>query len=278
MWQTIEAKQRFIAQIMTSKSPVRSCEDIDETALSYAEVKALATGNPHIKEKMDLEIDVARLKLIKANYQSQKYALEDALIKRFPADIRRTAERMAGYQSDIALYEQHKSEDFPGMMLSGTVFSEKKDAGVELIGICKVQTSPAPKHIGSYRGFDLILAYNTLGKAFELTLKGELSHSISLGEDIHGNIQRIENLLESLPTRLASCERNLGELQTQAENAKTEVEKPFAQEDELKTKTARLAELDAMLNMDRRENDTLDAEPEQEEERVRTRSEPEHER
>ena len=163
------------------------------------------------------------------------------------------------------------------MTLLDTLYNEKKDAGTELITMCKAQTDPAPRTIGSYRGFDLVLSYNVLGKSFELALKGELSHTIELGSDIHGNIQRIENMLDSLPTRLVACERNLGELQTQMENAKTEVDKPFAQEDELKSKTARLAELDAMLNMDRRENDTLDMEPEQTEP-VRERNEPETER
>ena len=270
MWQTIESKQRFISQIMTSKSPVRSCEDIDETALSYAEVKALATGNPYIKEKMDLEIEVSRLKLVKANYQSQKYAMEDRLLKYFPREVKLTQERIAGYKQDMALYEQHKTEDFPGMTLCGTTYAEKKDAGAALIETCKAQTSPELKEVGSYRGFALLLSFDTFGKVFKLTLKGALSHTIDLGSDIQGNIQRIENALEAFPTRLNACEQALANLNTQMENAKTEVEKPFAQEDELRTKSARLAELDAMLNMDRRENDTLDAEPEQEEkERVR---------
>lgn len=278
MWQTIESKQKFISQIMTSKSPVRSCEDIDETALSYAEVKALATGNPHIKEKMDLEIDVSRLKLVKANYQSQKYAMEDRLLKHFPREVKTTEERLAGFKSDIALYEQHKTEDFPGMELCGTTYAEKKDAGAALIETCKAQTNPAAKEVGNFRGFTLLLSYDTFSKVFNLTLKGALSHTIDLGSDIHGNIQRIENTFEMLPTRLAVCEQALANLHTQIENAKAEVEKPFAQEEELKTKSARLAELDAMLNMDKRENDTLDAEPEQEDERTRRRNEPEYER
>ena len=265
MWQTIESKQKFISQIMTSKSPVRSCEDIDETALSYAEVKALATGNPYIKEKMDLEIDVSRLKLLKANYQSQKYAMEDKLLKHFPREVKRTEERIAGYKADIALYKQHKTEDFPGMGLCGVNYAEKKDAGIVLIETCKAQTSPEPREVGSYRGFPLLLSYDTFGKTFQLTLKGTLSHTIELGSDIHGNIQRMENVLEAFPARLNACEQALANLHIQIENAKAEVEKPFMQEDELKTKSARLAELDSMLNMDKRENDTLDAVPEQEE-------------
>ena len=265
MWQTIESKQKFISQIMTSKSPVRSCEDIDETALSYAEVKALATGNPYIKEKMDLEIDVSRLKLLKANYQSQKYAMEDKLLKHFPREVKRTEERIAGYKADIALYKQHKTEDFPGMVLCGANYAEKKDAGIALIETCKAQTSPEPREVGSYRGFILLLSYDTFGKIFQLTLKGMLSHTIELGSDIHGNIQRMENVLEMFPARLNACEQALANLHIQIENAKAEMEKPFTQEDELKIKSARLAELDSMLNMDKRENDTLDAVPEQEE-------------
>ena len=278
MWQTIESKQKFISQIMTSKSPVRSCEDIDETALSYAEVKALATGNPYIKEKMDLEIDVSRLKLVKANYQSQKYAMEDRLLKYFPREVKLTEERIAGFKADMSLYERHKTEDFPGMVLNGVNYAEKKDAGAALIETCKAQTSPELKEVGSFRGFALLLSYDTFGKTFKLTLKGTLSHTIDLGSDIYGNIQRMENAFDMFPTRLNACEQALANIQTQIENAKAEVEKPFAQEDELRTKSARLAELDAMLNMDKRENDTLDAAPEQEEERTKRRSEPEYER
>lgn len=278
MWQTIESKQKFISQIMTSKSPVRSCEDIDETALSYAEVKALATGNPHIKEKIDLEIDVSRLKLVRANYQSQKYAMEDKLLKYFPREMKITEECIEGFKADIALYEQHKTEDFPGMALCGTEYAEKKDAGAALIETCKAQTSPELKEVGSFRGFTLMLSYDTFSKVFKLTLKGALSHTIDLGSDIHGNIQRMENVFEMFPTRLHACEQALANIQTQIESAKAEVEKPFAQEDELRTKSARLAELDSMLNMDKRENDTLDAEPEQEEGRTKRRSEPEYER
>ena len=278
MWQTIENKQKFISQIMTSKSPVRSCEDVDETALSYAEIKALATGNPHIKEKMDLEIEVSRLKLVKANYLSQKYALEDSLLKHYPKEIRLTQERIKGYEADIALYEQHRSEDFPGMLLCGTHYTEKKDAGAAILEACKAMTSPEAKEIGTYRGFTLLLSYDVLSKVFRMTLRGELSHTVELGSDIYGNIQRMENAFDMFPTRLNACEQALTNLQTQIENAKAEVEKPFAQEDELRTKSARLAELDAMLNMDKRENDTLDAAPEQEEERTKRRSEPEYER
>ena len=262
MWQTIESKQKFISQIMTSKSPVRSCEDVDETALSYAEIKALATGNPYIREKMDLEIEVSRLKLVKANYLSQKYMLEDSLLKHYPKEIRLTQERINGYEADIALYERHKSEDFPGMLLYGTHYEEKKEAGTAILEACKAMTSPEPKEVGSYRGFTLLLSYDIVAKVFRMTLRGELSHIVELGSDIHGNIQRMENVLESLPSRLSACEKALATLKEQMDNAKAEVEKPFEQEHELSEKTARLAELDALLNMDKRENATLDAEPE----------------
>ena len=271
MWQTIENKQKFISQIMTSKSPVRSCEDVDETALSYAEIKALATGNPHIKEKMDLEIEVSRLKLVKANYLSQKYTLEDSLLKHYPREIRLAHERIKGYEADIALYQRHKTEEFPGMVLCGISYAEKKDAGATIIEICKAQTSPEAKEIGSYRGFALLLSFDTMSKVFRMTLRGSLSHTIELGSDIHGNIQRMENILEAFPMRLSACEKVLDTLKEQMENAKSEVEKPFAQEQELSEKTARLAELDALLNIDKRENDVLDAEPEHQDERTQTR-------
>lgn len=262
MWQTIESKQKFISQIMTSKSPVRSCEDVDETALSYAEIKALATGNPYIREKMDLEIEVSRLKLVKANYLSQKYMLEDSLLKHYPKEIRLTQERINGYEADITLYGRHKSEDFPGMLLYGTHYEEKKEAGTAILEACKAMTSPEPKEVGSYRGFTLLLSYDIVAKVFRMTLRGELSHTVELGSDIHGNIQRMENVLESLPSRLSACEKALATLKEQMENAKAEVEKPFEQEQELSEKAARLAELNALLNMDKRENAALDAEPE----------------
>ena len=223
-------------------------------------------GLPH-----DLEIDVSRLKLLKANYQSQKYAMEDKLLKHFPREVKRTEERIAGYKADIALYKQHKTEDFPGMGLCGVNYAEKKDAGIVLIETCKAQTSPEPREVGSYRGFPLLLSYDTFGKTFQLTLKGTLSHTIDLGSDIHGNIQRMENMFEAFPVRLSACEKALDTIKEQMQNAKAEAEKPFAQEQELAEKTARLAELDALLNIDKRENDVLDAEPEHQDERTQTR-------
>ncbi len=275
MWQTIENKQRFISQIMTGKSPVRSCEDVDEASLSYAEIKALATGNPHIKEKMDLEIDVSRLKLVKSNHLSQRYALEDSLLKHFPMEIRAAEKRIEGYQRDIALYEQNKSEDFPGMILCGNTYTEKKDAGVAIIETCKAQTSPEAKEVGSYRGFALLLSFDTFSKTFCMTLRGSLSHTFDLSGDVYGNIQRMDNQLGSFSVRLAACEQSLTDLLEQKANAEAEVQKPFAQEEELNTKMARLAELDAMLNIDKRDDTVLDDEPEPPKERVTERDAPE---
>ena len=263
MWQTIENKQKFISQIMTSKSPARSCEDVDETALSYAEVKALATGNPYIKEKMDLEVQVSRLKLVKANFLSQRYALEDRILKQMPYEIRSTEERIAGYMADIELFRQHVSDEFPGMTIQGMTYPEKKEAGSAILAACKAKTKPAPEPIGFYRGFELRLEYDVLAKQFRLNIKGELSHFIDLGTDANGNIQRIENAFGSFEDRLHANEQSLITQREQLETAKAEAAKPFPQEDELKTKSARLAELDAMLNMDKRnDGPVLDSEPE----------------
>lgn len=266
MWQTIENKQKFISQIMTSKTPVRSCEDIDEQALSYAEVKALAVDNPYIMEKMTLDVEVARLKLVKANYLSQKYALEDKVLKYFPNEIRYMTERAQGYAADIAVYGQNKTDDFPGMTLQDRQYAEKKDAGTELIGICKSMTNPEQKEIGMYRGFTLLLQYDTIAKTFRLTMKGTVSHTIDLGADVLGNIQRMENALSKLPERLDACNKSIRELQAQMENAKQEIQKPFGQEQELAEKTKRLATLDALLSIDKREPENLDALPEEQEE------------
>lgn len=266
MWQTIENKQKFISQIMTSKTPVRSCEDIDEQALSYAEVKALAVDNPYIMEKMTLDVEVARLKLVKANYLSQKYALEDKVLKYFPNEIRYMTERAQGYAADIALYEQSKTDDFPGMTLQDRQYAEKKDAGTELLGICKSMTGPEQKEIGMYRGFTLLLQYDTIAKTFRLTMKCTVSHIIDLGADVLGNIQRMENALSKLPERLDACNKSIRELQAQMENAKQEIQKPFGQEQELAEKTKRLATLDALLSIDKREPENLDALPEEQEE------------
>lgn len=262
MWQTIENKQKFISQVMTSKSPVRSCEDIDEQALSYAEVKALAVDNPYIMEKMTLDIEVAKLKLLKSNYLSQKYSLEDKIVKYYPREIRLLEERQTALETDIDLYAQNKTDEFSGMTLQDKRFAEKKEAGAALIGICKTQTSPAEREIGEYKGFKLLLSYDILGKTFKLTLKGADSHTIELGADELGNVQRMDNALEKLPEKLNVCKKSIHETAMQMEAAKAEITKPFEQEAELAEKTERLAVLDALLSLDKRNDIVLDGEPE----------------
>ena len=280
MWQTIEAKQKFIGQIMTSKSPARSCEDVDETALSYAEVKALATGNPHIKEKMDLEVQVSKLKLLKSNYLSMRYSLEDRLLKKVPKDIRLTEENIAGCEADMALYAQHKVDGFAGMTVSGTAYGkdEKKDAGVAILAACKAKTSATESKIGTYMGFDLFISYDSMSKVFKMRMEGTLSYRIDLGEDAYGNITRMDNALASIPARKQGYERTLSELHDQGRNLKEELEKPFPQEDELREKTDRLTELDALLNLDKHESDAIGEEDEDREEDAPERSNDEYER
>lgn len=259
MWATLENKQKFIGQIMTSKSPVRSCEDVDETALTYAEVKALATGDERIKEKMDLEVDVAKLKLVRANYLSQKYALEDALLKHFPQEIAREKSRIAGYATDIERLAAHDTDPALGMDLGGIVYTERKDAGTALLAACKAQTSPEQTEIGTYRGFDLFLSFDALNRAFRLTLKGSLSHNVELGDDLFGNLQRIDNALAALPDRLETAKERLSDLEQQKSAAADEVEKTFPQEEELNEKCARLVTLDAELNIDKERGESAAA-------------------
>jgi len=253
LYQLVENKQRFIGQIMTSKSPVRSAEDIDETALSYAEIKALATGNPYIKEKMDLDIEVSRLKLLKANYLSQKYALEDKIHKTFPQQIKAYEDRIAGYKKDIARLSVHtkpNDKGFSPMAINGVTYTDKTDAGKAILEACKAMRNPDTIPIGEYRGFSMSLSFDTFSKEYQLTLRNALCHTVSLGTDIHGNITRIDNVLESFETKLKSCEEILESIKIQFENAKNEVQKPFAYEVELQEKSARLDELNIMLNMD----------------------------
>ncbi|WP_327195604.1 DEAD/DEAH box helicase family protein [Paenibacillus alginolyticus] len=283
LYQTLENKQRFISQIMTSKSPVRSAEDIDETALSYAEVKALATGNPYIKEKMDLDIQVSKLKLLKANHLSQRYALEDRLLKMLPQQIKSTEERIVGYEQDVALFmraqasEKDSSDDsrFPGMTIKDYTYSERATAGVALLEACKGMTSPDPQEAGSYMGFSLWLSFDSFAKEYKVTLRGALGHTITLGPDAGGNITRIINTLSDLPNKLAYCRDQLATHKQQMVTAKEQIEAPFKQEQELQTKSARLAELNVLLNMDKRENEAVDSvsdeEPEAPERRVADR-------
>ena len=268
LYQLVEGKQKFIGQIMTSKSPVRSAEDIDETALSYAEIKALCAGNPHIKEKMDLDIDVSRLKLLKANHLSQRYALEDQIIKEFPQKIKSLEQRIEGYKADMAQLAQNtlpNEDGFSPMIMAGGTVTDKKAAGEAIIGLCKSMTNPDPIHIGEYRGFDMELFFDSFSREYKITLKHELRYTVTLGTDIFGNIQRLDNAMNSFQEKLTACEAQLENTKVQLENAKLEVQKPFPQEEELKTKTARLNELNAMLNLDKRENEIVDGERAEEE-------------
>ena len=261
LYQLVEGKQKFIGQIMTSKSPVRSCEDIDETALSYAEIKALCTGNPNIKEKMDLDIDVQRLRLLKANHLSQRYALEDQIIKELPQEIARYEQYIEGYTSDMDRLKNntHPNEDgFSPMEVEGTVYTDKKAAGSAILAACKAMTSPDPVPLGQYRGFAMDLSFESLFREFKVTLKGALYYTTPLGTDIFGNILRLDNLLGSMEERINTCREQLENTKVQLENAKLEVEKPFPQEDELKRKSARLDELNILLNMDKRESEIVD--------------------
>ena len=265
MFQLVENKQKFIAQVMTSKSPVRSAEDIDETALSYAEIKALATGNPHIKEKMDLDTQVAKLKLVKSSFMSQKYELEDKVIKFYPQEITRLTELIAGAEKDIVVAQQHPKpeEGFNPMTIDGKEYTEKEPAGKMLIERCKAMTSPDPVVIGEYRGFTMILSIDTFHQEHKMTLQASRSYTLSLGTDVFGNIQRIDNAIANIPTIKSQCETKLDETKKQYENAKVECKKEFPQEAELEEKLQRLAALDALLNMDKREHEGVDlSEPE----------------
>lgn len=263
LYQLVESKQKFIGQIMTSKSPVRSAEDIDETALSYAEIKALATGNPHIKEKMDLDIEVSRLKLLKANHLSQRYALEDQILKSLPQQIRSAEERIKGYAADIAHLAENtipNEDELSPMTVEGKTYTDKKEAGSAILAACKAMTNPDPVPLGTYRGFSMELFFDSFGREYKVTLKNELRHTVSLGTDIFGNIQRLDNALAALPDRLKGCEQMLENARTQLENAKIEAEKPFPHETELSEKSERLDKLNILLNMDKRENEIDDGE------------------
>ena len=266
LYQLVESKQKFISQIMTSKSPVRSAEDVDEQALSYAEIKALASGNPMIKEKMDLDIEVSKLKLLKANHLSQKYALEDAISKGFPKQIAETQARIAGYGADIAAVKENthpNGDGFSPLTLAGVTHADKKEAGAALLTMCQTMLSPEATQIGSYRGLTLELAFDTFAREYRLTMIGQLRHTVTLGTDVFGNLQRMDNALEGLPIKEQACREQLSNLQTQLETAKVEVQKPFPREAELNTKTARLEELNTLLNLDHKEPEIVDAEPDE---------------
>ena len=266
LYQLVESKQKFISQIMTSKSPVRSAEDVDEQALSYAEIKALASGNPMIKEKMDLDIEVSKLKLLKANHLSQKYALEDAISKDFPKQIAETQARIAGYGADIATVKENthpNGDGFSPLTLAGVTYADKKEAGAALLTMCQTMLSPEATQIGSYRGLTLELAFDTFAREYRLTMIGQLRHTVTMGTDVFGNLQRMDNALEGLPIKEQTCREQLFNLQTQLETAKAEVQKPFPREAELNTKTARLEELNTLLNLDHKEPEIVDTEPDE---------------
>ena len=260
-WQLVENKQKFIGQIMTSKSPVRSCEDIDEAALSYAEVKALATGNPYIKEKMDLDIQVSKLKLLKANHTSQRYRLEDNIAKHYPMQITALKERLEGYRADIQTYAAHKpvDKDAFSMKIGNRTYTDKKEAGAALIDMCRSAKQPnMAVTIGEYQGFKMSVSFDSFFSKFTISLKGSLSHEVEIGADPLGNLQRLSNALEGMTGKMADVEQKLSNVEHQLETAKVEVTKPFAQEQELAEKLERLAELNALLNMDEKGDNALD--------------------
>ena len=254
LWQTVENKQKFISQIMTSKSPVRSCEDVDETALSYAEIKALCAGDERIKEKMDLDVDVARLKLMKASHQSQQFRLEDNLLRHFPEQIRQNESFVEGFTADMQTLSAHPHpvDGFAGMEVKGDLLTDKDNAGAAILEAFKDAKGMEPVPIGSYRGFAMSLTVEDFGRDFILTLKGKMNHRVTLGKDARGNLTRIDNALNAMPDRLQNVQNTLDALTAQMETAKAELGKPFPQEDELRTKSARLAELNAELNIDDR--------------------------
>ena len=259
-WQVIENKQKFISQIMTSKSPVRSCEDVDEAALTYAEVKALATGNSYIKEKMDLDIQVSRLKLMKANHTSQIYRLEDNIAKHYPKQIETLKERIYGFETDIETARKNMpldKEDF--VMKVGTrVYHDKKEAGTAIIAMCKqIASFGSATPIGEYAGFVMKVTFDSFNRKFIMNLKGELSHNFEIGSDAFGNITRINNVIENMGKELNEAYTRLENVMHQLETAKVEVQKPFSAEQELKEKMERLAELDALLNMDEKAEDVV---------------------
>ena len=264
LWQTLENKQKFISQIMTSKSPMRSCDDVDEQALSYAEVKALCAGDPRIREKMDLDVQVAKLKVLRSDYQNQKYRLEDKLLKYYPEEIQKAKNRIAALKNDAQIADAHPQdkENFCGMTIKGMVFDEKKAAGERLMLACKEMPNADMMLLGTYRGFELNIRFDSFKNEHQIVLRGELSYPVPLGDDPRGNIVRLDNAIGNFADRIADADAALDSLEQQKQAAEVEIAKPFAQEEELQTKSARLAELDALLNMEHQSSRT---EPEAEE-------------
>lgn len=259
-YQLIEGKQKFSSQIMTSKSPVRSAEDVDATALSYAEIKMLATGNPAFKEKMDLDIQVSNLQLLKSNYLSQKYELEDKILKEYPQEIARLQSRIKGLEQDVETAKQHpkgNADNFSGMVVKGMHFDKKDEAGGAILNACKAMKTSDAVPLGEYRGFNLELSFDTFKRTYIVIVKGKTSKEVELGTDANGIITRIDNGIDKFSDTLEYCKKELENTEKQLETAKIEVEKPFAQEEELKTKSARLAEVNAMLNTDKPDNEII---------------------
>jgi len=269
LYQMVESKQKFISQIMTSKSPVRSAEDVDEVALSFAEVKMLATGDERFKEKMDLDIQVSKLRVLKQSYLSERYDLEDKIIKYYPKEIKEYEGRIASYEKDVVLLNQHKpqgEDKICPMTLKGVTYTEKADAGQMLLALCKENATPQPVEIGSYRGFRLEVSYDSMNQEYRLDLCRSHRHKVSLGSDALGNLTRIENELSRIPARLEAARTQRAETIAQLENARVEVEKPFAYEDALKEKSDKLSSLNIELNLDEKDTSAMDTEPEQSDE------------
>ena len=268
MYQLLEAKQKFIAQIMTSKTPVRTAEDIDETALSYAEIKALACGNPLIIEKMQLDADVAKLKLQKFEHLSQRYRLEDKLIKEYPMRISEEKELISAYERDIQTLSENtlqgEEKVFNPMTIFGTVYTERADAGKTILALCKQMTTPKPHEIGYYRGFCMKLGFDTSAQEFFINLVGSLTYKVTLGDNAGGIIMRLDNMLGSLDKKLNNCKNALADLEKQVEDAKIQIAKPFPDEEKLEAMCKRLDELNAELDLDKHENEIVDGAEEQE--------------
>lgn len=263
LYQLVEGKQKFASQIMTSKSPVRSAEDIDETALSYAEIKMLATGNPYIKEKMDLDVQVQKLKLLKSHFLSEKYALEDKIMKHYPMRIADLKARLEGIANDVETAKKNPrstEEFFPGMEVAGNFYAKKLDAGQAIIDACRQMESPDSVTHGWYRGFQIEVSFDMFEQEHVVRLKGKMSYKVLLGKDAYGNVIRIDNGIERFAEILADTRNELENAQNQLEIAKKEVEKPFNREEELREKNARLDELNILLNLDKSENEIVDGE------------------
>ena len=266
LYQLVESKQKFISQIMTSKSPVRTAEDVDEVALSFAEVKMLATGDERFKEKMDLDIQVSKLRVLKQSYLSEHYSLEDRILTQYPRAIQALSERILGYTADISTAESHlptEENKFSPMTLDGIIYEKKADAGQQLLSLCKANTNSHPTEIGSYRGFGLQVFYDPVYAEYCLNLCGQMKHKVSLGADALGNLTRIENEIAKFPSKLEAAKTRLEENKTQLEAAKTELEKPFAFEKELRDKETRLNALNIELNLQDKSSGAVDMEPEQ---------------